>query len=513
MSTNAASRNCVVRSGSTWGRRVTVCLAAFVATAALVIWMSGDRPEQAQRYTATATIWHCPTPSNNGSPAPSNEQKTPDPAAIRGQILSDQNLRHALGRLDRRRADQADRNPWAVTDEMLEKVRGQIEVTGAGGSSPDRSGARVTCLERDPDRAIALANVLAEAYAEQHRAKLEATVHQDYLKARDAAELARRTYVEAEARFDDFVAQHFGEQQALAQREEQRQAEREPDEDPLASHPPSDADDLSGTELTEEPNNPSETIEQPDTQPEPTEEPLHVVLGRHLTDLEDHRADLLLSRTPAHPEVQYVDTQIAELEQRLASVRREMPAETPTPPTDAPVLESPVVDGPSATPDAVEPQPEQTVSRYVETVEAYERHKATVDRARQEYDRLSQIKRRAWDREMRATSVELELADGARVCRAANRPPRPSLGALGVALIVALGVGMISSGFDTDLPLTTPAEAQRALQVPVVGKIPARDPAPGRTIRQRSPRARRSAKILGGTLLVAVCFGILAVLL
>ena len=76
-------------------------------------------------------------------------------------------------------------------------------------------------------------------------------------------------------------------------------------------------------------------------------------------------------------------------------------------------------------------------------------------------------------------------------------------------MAVALGVGMISAGFDTDLPLTTPVEVERALRVPVVGTIPARESSPRRATGRGSRRARRLAKIVSGTLLVAVCFGIL----
>ena len=111
-------------------------------------------------------------------------------------------------------------------------------------------------------------------------------------------------------------------------------------------------------------------------------------------------------------------------------------------------------------------------------------------------------------------TVELDLATETRLFRSApDRSSRSLFGALGAALAVALGVGMISAGFDTDLPLTTPIAVERALRVPVVGTIPPRESSSRRATRRGSPRARRWAKLLGGTLLVAVCFGILVLML
>ncbi len=494
MSGTKTSRNCVVRSKSSWGPRLLLCLIAFVATGATVIWMKSHPAGQPEWHEANATIWHRWNPSNIAERPPSKEPSGLDPASVERQIVSDQNLRHALSRLGPRPPDDAEPDPWATTDETLAEVRRQLRVTSAGKSSPNRMGVSVTYLDEDPDRALKLVNTLAQGYAEQHRAKLEATIHQEYVEAQEAAELARHEYLEAQGRFDDFVAQHFLEQQALAERQIERSNEPDPTEAPPVGGPSNGA------------------VEVP--APKPVENPERVEVERLLEDLLKQRAQLLMARTPAHPEVRFMDGQIVELEERLASIpvwTTEQPA--PPPPSEGPALQAPVIESLPGSPDAREPdEPDQPVENHAETVRAYDAHKEALDRARQEYDRLSEIKRRARERELGAVRVELDLADAARPCRTPDRSPRSLLGALAAALAVALGVGMMSAGFDTDLPLATPREVKRTLRVPVVGRIPARESSP-RTARRRSRRARRLAKILCGMLLVAICFGILVVVL
>jgi hypothetical protein len=466
-----------------------LCLIAFVATGATVIWIRGHHSGGADWYTATATIWHRSNHFNKVDLDPSKEPLGPDPASVERQIVSKQNLRHALSRLEHSLPDGAKPDPWAVADETMEQVRRQLRVACTGGSGPDRKGISVTYLDGNPDRAVQLVNGLARGYVEQYRTKLEATVHQDYLKARDAAEFARREYLEAKGRFDDFVAQHFRKQQALAE----RKIDRPPEPPDSAQAPPIDESENGAAELPA---------------PQPGEIPEHVELGRQLAGLREHRAQLLLSRTPVHPEVQYVNTQIADLRERLASIPVGMDERPPVPPpSQDPPWEPPRVENLSDTSGAAEP--EERGEEHAEAVRAYDAHREAVAQARQEYDRLSEIKRRAWERELRAVSVELDLAEGPRLYRPTDRSPRSLLGALAAALAVAFGVGMISAGFDTDLPLAMPTEVERALGIPVVGRIPARESSPGRTTGRGSRRARRLAKILGGTLLVGVCYGIL----
>ena len=469
-----------------------LCLIGFVATGATVIWMTGQAAERAEWHSATATIWHRWDPSSDMQGTPSGEPPGLDAASVEREIISEQNLRRALGQVGAMPPEGMDTGPWTVAGQTVEQARRQLRVTGAPDSSTGRMGVLVTFRGREPDRAVRLVNTLAQGYSQQHRAKLEATVHQEYVKARDAAEVARREYLEAKVRFDDFVAQHFLEQQALVQRKPERTAEPDSPEPPPTGEPSSEA---------------------VDAPPPPIENPERVEFNRRLAGLQARRERLLTTRTPAHPEVRYVDTQIAALEERLASIPEEVAGPPPgPPPSEAPRLESAAVESLSVAPDAA--ARDETIEECAEAAAQYDAYKGRLEQARQEYDRLSAIKRGAWERELRAVSVELDLAAGTQLLRAgADRSPGSLLGALAAALAVALGVGMISAGFETDLPLTTPAEVERALRVPVVGTIPARESSPRRAPARGSRRARRLAKIVSGALLVAVCFGILVIVL
>lgn len=481
--TNSSS-SCLPQSGSSKSRWI-LCVLAFVATGAAAYLAASKKAESTRQHAATATIRHRFGYSEGVVPNRSQELDRPDAAQVERQIISDDNLRRALRRAgasplatDARSAEQ---------NRILDEVRRDLRVTATRMSSPDGLHVSISYAHRESDHVIGLVNALAEGYADEHGAELEATLRREYLDARTAAERARQQLFEAQSQLDDFIQRQFVRQQSLAQRPGKR--------------PPAPAKAPA---------------------PQIAEDPKKMELENRLAELEERRGELLVDRTSAHPVVRDVEARIARLKEQLASIAGQSPPEPPEDlaPPDGPALESPEVARLSGTPEPTsegsdafdEASPSKAVEDHAESARAFAARKEAVDRARQNYDRLSEIERRSRERQLRSGNVELELADTCDVVQSADGSPRFLLVGVASALAVAFGVALISSGFDTDPPLTTRGQVEKALPVPIVGAIPATNPAWAAACGDRSRPASGRGKIVGGILLIAACFGILVVL-
>ncbi|HUT91565.1 MAG TPA: hypothetical protein VMY37_18850 [Thermoguttaceae bacterium] len=419
-----------------------------------------------------------------------------DPAGVERRVLSEDNLRRALNQIEEQeqksRLTQNDLAPGP--GRTVEQVRQNLRVA-ATEASPERFGITISYSDRDPDRAVRLVNTLAKVCAEQYREDLETSGAGDYPEAREAAELARQEYFDAKGRLDDFIGQHFLKQQALAD----RVASCRPD---LPSADALPADRAAG--LTA-----NRGIEARTLPPPPDRET--VDLHRQLAELEQRRARLLDTRTPLHPLVRDVDTRIAGVRDRLASISARLAEQPPevSPTEEGPTLGTPVAEDLLGTTESTQHVPaDELAAELAEAAQAFRSHKDAMDRAEEEYDRLAEAKRRAWEAQISTPSIELEPAQMGEARQPADEPSGSMLVALASALAVTFGVGLIWSGFDSDLPLATLAEAEAALPVPVVGTIPATGPA-STAPKKRSRVGGGLAKIIYGVLLIGVCFGIL----
>jgi len=515
MPATRSNRHCVVHPGRSAASRTVLCLLAFLATGAAVLWLGGSEIGPTDRYAATATIWHCQAPSDSVGTHCPKEPFSFDPAAIRRRVLSEDNLRRALRQIEaqEQKSRPAQDALTPTTAGTVEQLRRDLRV-GPTEASGARVGLAISYSDCDPDRAVRLVNALATACAKQCRADIEARDADDHPQADEAAERARQEYFDAKGRFDDFVGQHFLKQQALADRVAGWEVES-----PSAPATPADR--------TAESQPPRVAEAEPATPP--PVDPERAQLERRLAELEQRRTRLLATRTPLHPEVQDVDLRIAGVRERLASIS---PAADPEPsisphsppqtPGEIPAERGPTWGAPVAkdrpstregTPHAPaeESAAEELALELADAARAFRRHQQALDRAQAEYDRLAAAKRRAWEARISTPRIELELAQVGVPCRPGDGPSQSMLVALASALAVTFGVGLISSGFDTDLPLATPAEAEAVMGVPVVGKVPATSPST--TPETRSGRRGGLAKIVLGVLVIGSCFGVLTMVL
>jgi len=461
--TNSSS-HCVVRCDTSRTGLAALCLIALAATSLTAYRMGVNRTTAAARHTATATIYHWQTPSNGHNEYAPEGSTTLNAADVERQIVSGENLHRVLRQTGVMIPSVEGSKPSDSGGGTLERIGRSLRVTAAETSS--RAGLRisVTCTDEDAGRVVRVVNALAEAYREQYRVRREARIGREWDEARDAAQRARRQFLEAQARFDDFVGSHFDKQQALAKRGPQPSVSPPPSVKPVDLSAPAD--------------------------PRKTENSERVELEQQLAGLEMRRDALLTSRTRVHPVVLAVEQRIARLEERLASI----PMETPPVEHTEPSAE----EGLFAAAEAER--------QYAATIREFGARKETLDQARREYDRLLALQRGSRERQFQGARVEVELADSSEPIGAATASPGLLLVALAAGLAVASGVGLIKSGFDTDPPLGTLEQAEMAVRVPIVGVIPG---ASDGTASEPSRFSTGLAKIVSGASLVALSFGFL----
>jgi len=487
MPATGSSSKYVVRSKPSWKARLALCVLAFLASGVVVYRMASKTAGDARVYSATATIFERLAPPDGAGIHGPNGLARPDPFAIEREILSEENLRHALGQLSSQRRDVVVDGASAEVQATVDQVARNLRITTTEASEPER-GLRITISgdDEDPNRAVRLVNTLAEAYANKHGANLQAAFGQDYLDAQKAAERARQEYLDAKGRFDDFVERHFHEQQTLAE----QWAKSWHSTPPVASPPLREV--------------------RPPAVLRRIENPEWVELQRQLAELEHHRAQLLIARTPLHPEVRNVEVRIVRVKQRLDTVPDHLLEEKPEvpPPEETPAREAVVENPPGTLGEAL---PGTMVEACARAVRAFRDHKEALERAHQNYDRLAQAERQAWERQTRGASVELEPADRPQVSQPSHGSARGLLGALAAALVVACGVGLISSGFEIDPPLNTPGQVEKTLLAPIVGQLPATGTLSAGADEGQFRPASGLSRIISGAVLIAVCFGILVI--
>jgi hypothetical protein len=446
------------------------------AAGGLAVYVLGLRAQEySKSFTATATVCR---------PIDGADAKT-----VQRRILSDDNLHQAITRLglptDARAGEPSGR---------IERLREHLHVSTK--ESPDSGQMRIAITCRDfpeGEPAVRLVNDLAGHCARAYRRSVEATAARAHHDTRQAADRARVELVEAKTRFDALLDRHFKE---LHNRVDQ-----------LATH-------------VVPPRAPSRAAAG---QPYPVgsqwvENPEWTDIHRQLTSLRQRRAELIEQRTAAHPIVRDTDFRIAEVEQRLASIPRQVRSAR----SELPVIR-PAPGGPPASvqtlPPAEAPReparifPAETAQQYTETVRLFLLHRDALADARRTYDRLARLERETWQARHDTARIDVALAGP---CASWTRPahsPRLLLMALALGLTGAVGVGMISNGAAAEPTFATAAEVEAALSAPIVGTVPATDPPESKAKSQYLPSTDRLVLIACGGLLILLTAGVVLAML
>jgi hypothetical protein len=380
----------------------------------------------------------------------------PDPALLRMELTSKSNIRRALESVE------TTTPPTVAGDGMValvEKVGQNLQV--ATQSTPGKNEVRVAivCTSEDAS-ATAVVNGLARHYADQCRTKLQADAHQALAAARAAHQRARQQALAAQGAVDDYL--RGGLRQAVPAGDDSPPSDGAPRQIPAAVGSPPDLEASprsigAGRELRL------------------TINPEWSRLHDELQSLRSRRTQLLAVRTPAHPEIQDLETRIAQTEERLAATRRQIVDR----PADLPVVVNGALPSQPARPIAAVNEDRAGAQRSGEM--AGENAKASAEyrtlnealaRANADVERLAAAERQTRQEQEQLPLIEVfeaQVAPATSSRLAALRQPlRASLAA---GLAMAIGVGLMLRGIPRARTFATAAQLHNTLSLPVVGML------------------------------------------
>jgi len=493
----------------------------FVTIGGLVYWLgqaTAERPGPIAAQTSTATVYQqseSPTVYPNGDQATPTYPAASNAEAIEQQITSDTNLRRAVQQMAPSTVRPPDEHSAMVSDRDIEPIRSSLEVSVAATAQPGEFAVAISFTDydpeyTDPDYAVRLVNTLAENYADDYRESWKRRTYRAYAEVQEVADRAKAEWLSAETRLGEFLESHFQRQTSATEELEQAAGLSE--------------GELDGDGNTDEPapvSAPpvSETGPQPSRQSRPAtpvapSTSRAAALRKGLAKLELLRKSLLVERTPAHPEVQQIEDQIAEITRKLEAVAEEPPGVTAERPTDDPRI--PPANRPPTPLQSARIESAKIASKEItrlgtEAARQFTQLKAAADRTAVAHDRAADVALMAWKAQTIEPKIEMDLARPTTTRHLT--PPMAEAELLWVALAVglaaAMGVGMVVTGAAIEPTLSSVAQAEAVLPIPVVGRIPENDPT-GRpsALGGRQSLIRRTM-IFGGLVLIAGCGGVL----
>ena len=400
-------------------RLIVVYLLVFVLAGLAACGTELLRARRATRYSATATLL-VPTAWYQGRPGAQAQIPAVDSAAIEREIFSTE----------------------------PETVRQHLKVS-ISESVPERVGIAVTCSDQDPGFAIQLANRLATGYASRRRAEVAREAAERLSGLIAGQDSARRTLQEIRAEIEAIIDRSTFQAAASA-----------------AMVPKASADGSAPD------SSPFREEERRISSAAPRESPELAEARAKLEELKDRRRQLLLNRTPIHPEVQNIDLRIAESEKHVASIQARVDTasaaalEPKTPPAQskAPPNKEP--------PDSSTPAGVFSFVSVMKAVEALQSLRARLDEAASRAGQPAQVEARPALRLLDAENIAIEPADRAEAIPAQLRLWDWLAVAWAAGLVGTAGVGILWRGARVDPPFTSVGQIERSLDIPVLGTIP-----------------------------------------
>ncbi len=227
-----------------------------------------------------------------------------------------------------------------------------------------------------------------------------------------------------------------------------------------------------------------------------------------LEEFGQRRAQLLLDRTPAHPDVRHIETLIAEAEKHLeeppppaTQATEDVPREPPKRTMEAPPApeESRHAPAPSAPNSA----------QWTEMFQAIQGLQGRIEGIHRELERTRGHEIPGEESLIRGEDMGIRWAERAEMVTAHVQWQALVLVALAAGLVAAAGVAMVWAGVQIDSPVASGRSIERGLTLPVIGAI-AVDQVLPESASSRSVRARwKRPCIVGGLAVVAAYFAFL----
>ncbi len=249
------------------------------------------------------------------------------------------------------------------------------------------------------------------------------------------------------------------------------------------------------SENTSEGDSPIFAMRKSGQSPEPSmiDNPQWLALSEQLDRMIQHRQQLLVDRTPIHPEVEESRNRISAMRQEMSFIPRKIPGEWP-----AEEIRKGQVVSAAETPEVSEIKPtDETLAEQTVAAEKYRQLKATAEQTAKLYDQAALAERQAW-RESRQKPQPLQQQPNTtcEIAQDANHDTGRVPAALLAGLLGVAGVGMVVAGVNIEPTLNSVEQVQAVAATPVVGTIP--------TIGPKTSRLPmlRAAMILGGLMLI-----------
>lgn len=252
----------------------------------------------------------------------------------------------------------------------------------------------------------------------------------------------------------------------------------------------------------------SQTLPSPHKQPAPAarvENPEWVELSGERDRLERRLAELLVDRTPAHPEVQGLTQELTEVRQVLSGVARWIGPEAGRGPLKLPLAEW---EAPHAETNVAKPVDLERFAReHAEAREQLDRLSRKVEAARIRHEQAAAAERAAWADHVRGPEIDMTISPPAEVISADAGPGRLLSISLFAGLAMMVGVGMVATGAAMEPALDSATQVSTVTGVPVIAAvtIPGLKPLSGLG---RHRAWLRLASCLGGAALIAGCVGL-----
>ncbi len=503
---------------------------ALFALAAIAVYWSANaaarRSEPSPSYTATATIVMKTDDHADGY----SGLARPDLADIKRQILAESNLRQVLNDCGAEIVPLQGESPKETTARAVAQLRRDLRTVADwdsdwdsdGDSTPGKSRILLTYTSNNGPHTAVLVHGLAESYVGHVRQQHRRRAGRAHAETQEALAYARQDLLTITAERDSFFERHFG-QRPVGTRPLDRPPIVEPTP-PIQPEPPEE--EPADVDPPEEGENPSRAKVEAD--------PQGPRLDDKLAALHRRRYELLADRMPEHPEVKYIESQIAELRHQLGNtpgqISNEAPEEPPanvTPPKDPPAVvvapadspeaDSREVDSPEIGPiqgESLEALPwsiaeTQDVGQHVETVRAYRELQEATDRASQSLQHAGRRERLAWQRVQYTLPIRVEGGQPRRITVADDPPRGIMLASLAAGLVMAAGVGIVSTGASMHPPMTRLEQVEAAIGVPVIGTIEEDDPTVEPVASRRWQPLKRTTLVAAGMLLIGGFVGML----
>jgi hypothetical protein len=341
---------------------------------------------------------------------------------------------------------------WIPTDAKAKHTATAYVVERAAKAGQSDARIPIAAVDDDPRRAEAAANAQADDYVKDRRAEWLRRTQRACYEARQAVEQARRDHAQNEDRLAAFRLQMAG-------------ASAKP---PAADPRPANA-----------------------SSPVMIDNPRWLDLNHQLDGLQRRRTSLLIDRTPAHPAVEDVAVQIKGLQQKIASIPRQIPAPAMRQTPATPLLKN----APMAN-DSIANQDTEKLSAL----------KAAVETTRLAYQQAGAAEKQAREAQKATPQYTVVYAQIAALS------PTPDYGwlrlmytTLAAGMLMAFGAGLLSAGAHIQPPVASVAEVLAAAGAPVMAMIPATGPLPNPFWLSRRQKRVRRTLLAAGLLLMLAC--------